>query len=197
MIKINLLAEKKAPKAKAAARPRSGRSLSGAQNLLLMGIVLVGVVASAGWWYMLNHRLVELSRKHVVADRELERLEEVRRKGEEYKLQKELLARKIELITQLKKQQAVPVHILDEVSRHLPDFLWLESMTANQNQIGLTGKATNYNSVSSFYQNLTDSGYFTNVTLGRTFEVPEGVAFSLSALFTSGASAEDDEEETS
>ena len=41
---------------------------------------------------------------------ELERLVEIRKKGEEYKKQKELLARKIDLITELKKQQAVPVH---------------------------------------------------------------------------------------
>ncbi len=69
-------------------------------------------------------------RKHTEADRELQRLEEIRKKGEEYEEQKALLARKIDLITELKKQQAVPVHILDQISRNLPDFLWLDRMSA-------------------------------------------------------------------
>ena len=74
-------------------------------------------------------------------------------------------------------------YILDQVSRNLPEFLWLESMTANNNQIVIGGKATTYNAVSNFYSNLTGSGYFENVGLGRTFEVPEGVSFSLTCSF--------------
>ncbi|MFQ5415241.1 MAG: PilN domain-containing protein, partial [Phycisphaerae bacterium] len=87
------------------------------------------------------------------ADQELKRLEEAIRKGEAYEAQKELLARKIDLITNLKKQQAVPVHILDEVSRNLPDFLWLDTMSASNSQISISGKATTYNAVSNFYGN--------------------------------------------
>ncbi len=75
------------------------------------------------------------------------------------------------------------MHILDQVSRNLPDFLWLESMSANNNQISISGKATSYNAVTNFYNSLSDSGLFANVSLGRTFEVQEGVAFSLTCAF--------------
>ena len=91
---------------------------------------------------------------------------------------------KIQLITDLKRQQEVPVHILDQVSLNLPDFTWLESMTANQTRISISGKATTYTAVSNFYENLTGSGYFGGVNLGRVFQVPEGVSFSISAQFT-------------
>ncbi len=63
------------------------------------------------------------------------------------------------------------MHILDQLSRNLPDFLWLEKMNANNNQITITGKATTYNAVTNFYNNLSRSGFFQDVTLGRTFEV--------------------------
>jgi len=61
--------------------------------------------------------------------------------------------------------------------------LWLESMTSTANAISVSGKATTYNAVSNFYGNLNESGHFLDVTLGRTFEVPEGVSFSLTCRF--------------
>lgn len=183
MIKINLLSERKQTKAKAA--PSLKLEGSGApQSALLVGIVLLGFVVAGVWGWLLHTRTKELEQKHRAADAELVRLEEVRKKGDEYKKRKELLARKIDLITNLKKRQEVPVHILDQVSKNLPDFLWLDSLVANNNAITITGKATTYNAVSNFYNNLTASGYFADVTLGRTSEAQDGVVFSLTCKFS-------------
>lgn len=185
MIKINLLAEKKPVKTKSSA----GLSLEGAsagQNLLFVAILIVGMVLAGGWWWSLENRTTELKREISRADQELARLEEIRKKSERFKAKKDLLARKIQLITDLKKQQEVPVRILDQVSRNLPEFLWLESMSAQDNEINISGKATTYTAVSNFYANLTNSGYFREVNLGRTFEVPEGVSFSLSCIYAMG-----------
>ncbi|MCP3980424.1 MAG: PilN domain-containing protein [bacterium] len=185
MIKINLIAEKKATKSRAAAAPgvTTASSQSGGQTLVLVALLAVGVAISGVWWWNLADEKSDLQVEIDRANVELERLKEIRAKGDAYKAKKELLARKIELITELKKRQSVPVHILDQVSKNLPELLWLESMTASQNQINLGGKATNYNAVSRFYRNLQDSGHFVNVTLGRTYEVREGVAFSLTCRF--------------
>lgn len=189
MIKINLLAEKKQPKPERAPKLEMG----GGQNILLVGIILLGVVVAGVWWWSSANKLEDWQVKHVEADRELLRLEEIRKKGEEYKSRKAELARKIDLITTLKKQQAVPVHILDQISKNLPDFLWLESMSVNNNAIKISGKATSYNAVTNFYNNLSDSGYFGTVVLGRVFEVQEGVAFSIDAGFAGLGSKEPEE----
>ena len=189
MIKINLLAEKKQPKPDRAPKIEMG----GGQNVLLVGIILLGVVVSGVWWWSSSNKLESWQVKHVEADRELNRLEDIRKKGEEYKTRKAELARKIDLITTLKKQQAVPVHILDQVSKNLPEFLWLESMSVNSNKITISGKATSYNAVTNFYNNLSDSGYFAGVSLGRVFEVQEGVAFSITCGF-SGLGSQQPEE---
>lgn len=182
MIKINLIAEKKAAKAPSTFKIEGA---GGAKNAILVVVVLLGFVITFGWWWMLDSRIDQLNQDHIQADNELRRLEEIRKKGEEYKVRKELLARKIDLIRNLKKQQEVPVHILDQVSKNLPDFLWLDRMSANNNAINIVGKATTYNAVSNFYKNLTSSSYFDNVTLGKTFEVQEGVSFSLTCTFVS------------
>lgn len=181
MIKINLLAERKAAKAKAP----SGFKLEmgGSQNLLLAGIIVIGVLVAAGWSWARMSELSHVQQQKVEAEAELKRLEDVRKKAEAFKKQKELLERKINLITELKKKQAVPVHILDQVSRNLPDFMWLDSMTASSNSISIIGKATTYNAVSNLYDNLRASGQFSDVVLGKTTEIAEGVSFSLTCRY--------------
>ena len=181
MIKINLLAERKAAKAKAAASFKF--EMGGSQNLLLAGIIVVGLLVAGGWWWARVSELNRVRQAKVTAQAELKRLEEVRKKAEAFKTQKELLERKINLITELKKKQAVPVHILDQVSRNLPEFMWLDSLTANSNAINIVGKATTYNAVSNLYDNLRASGQFSDVVLGKTVEIAEGVSFSLTCRY--------------
>jgi type IV pilus assembly protein PilN len=183
MIKVNLLVEKKVAKVKKASGRKTGGTNAG-QNALLSLLIIGGMVLAFGWNWKVDGEIDDLQVKIEEQDKELERLAEIRRKGEEYKAQKELLARKIDLITTLKKKQARPVRIMDQLSRQLPDFVFLDSMSATNNKIAISGRATNYQAVSKFYRNLSESGMFGGVTLGRTYEVNDGVAFSLSADFT-------------
>jgi len=189
MIKINLLEERKPAKAKARAASLNLDGVRRGSSLLLAGILLAGAAFAGGWWWMLHREQAAWRDKLAQADQELKRLQTALKKTEEYEQQKTLLARKIDLITNLKKMQLVPVHILDQVARNLPDFLWLDSMTATSNKITIAGKATTYTAVSNFYGNLQGSGQFNDVALGRTFEGPEGVSFSLVCNYTGGAAA--------
>lgn len=181
MIKINLLAERKTAKAKAPSTFKL--DMGGSQNFLLVGILLLGLVSASVWSLMRSNELKHVQAEKVAAEAELKRLEDVRKKAEAFKKQKEILERKINLITELKKKQAVPVHILDQVSRNLPDFMWLDSMTANANAISIVGKATTYNAVSNLYDNLRASGQFSDVVMGKTNENGDHVAFSLTCKF--------------
>ncbi len=185
MIKINLLAERRAAKAKAKASASTSVNfeMGGSQNLLLAGIMVVGLLVSGVWWWARVSELNRVSNEKVAAEAELKRLEDVRKKAEAFKTQKDLLERKINLITELKKKQAVPVHILDQVSRNLPEFMWLDSLTASSNAISIVGKATTYNSVSNLYDNLRASGQFSDVVLGKTTEIADGVSFSLTCRY--------------
>ncbi len=184
MIKINLLAEKK-KKTIRRAEPRFDiNAMGSARNVLFIGLLMIGVLAAVGWWWTLDRSIDDWHVKIEAADQEIVRLEAAIKKTEEFEAQKALLTRKITLITNLKQQQTVPVHIMDQISRNLPDFLWLESMAANNNRITISGKATTYAAVSNFYGNLSDSGFFGVVELGRTFEVPAGVSFSLTCSFS-------------
>ncbi|MDH3629084.1 MAG: PilN domain-containing protein [Acidobacteriota bacterium] len=198
MIKINLASETRQAKPRAASQANMGLEggVGGPKNFLLIGVLALGILVAGGWYWTLSGSIKDLEHKNEEAQVELDRLAEIRKKGDEYKRKKQLLEHQIQLITELKKQQTVPVHILDQVSKNLPEFLWLESMSASKNQINITGKATTFNSVSTFYSNLSNSGFFREVKLGRTFETATDVNFSLTCAFARDEPAEPSEEDT-
>ncbi len=184
MIKINLLTQAAPGKAKAAAAgPRFEGVGALGQNFLMVAVVVLALLFIAWRWYSLESEHRQLAQEIAKAEQERERLQAIIKKGEDYKAKKELLQRKITLITQLKRNQSGPVHLLDEVSKQLPDFLWLDSMTESGFNVQIAGKATTYNAVSNFYNNLTGSRYFQNVVLGPISSIPVGVTFSLTCQF--------------
>ncbi len=183
MIKINLLAHAQpAGKVRSSLPKFQGFGTLG-QNFLMVGVVVLALLFIGWRWYSLASEAARLRTEIIKAEQERERLQAIIKKGEEYKAKKELLQRKISLITQLKRNQSGPVHLLDEVSKQLPDFLWLDTMTESAFNVSINGKATTYNAVSNFYNNLTGSRYFQNVVLGPITSVPVGVTFSLSCHF--------------
>ena len=183
MIKINLLAEAQQGKARTRSLPRFEGTGAIGQNLLMVGVIVLALMA-VGWrWYSLSSEHKHLRVEIAKAEQERERLKAIIKKGEDYKAKKELLEQKITLITDLKKNQKGPVHLLDQVSRQLPDFLWLQSMNESGFKVQIKGKATTYNAVSDFYNNLTGSPYFDEVVLGPISAVSAGVSFSLNCRF--------------
>ncbi|PYQ13824.1 MAG: hypothetical protein DMH00_03250 [Acidobacteria bacterium] len=193
MIHINLLSEVKSTKARSL-KPSIQMPGNVPQNLLLVALVALSFVFVSWKWYSLRAEHSDLADRIVKAEVEKRRLDEIIKKGELYKAQRDLLNKKITLITQLKKNQSGPVHLLDEISRKLPDFLWLDSMNGTANNVTISGKATTYNAVSNFYNNLTGSKFFDQVVLGPIASTPQGITFSLNCKFVpSAVTAEGDQ----
>ncbi len=72
----------------------------------------------------------------------------------DYEAKKARVQRKVDLINQLKQNQRGPVRLMDEVSRALPDLVWIERMEYHGNAISLEGKAFNPPAVANFIANL-------------------------------------------
>src|SRR5256712_7169773 len=175
MIKINLLAGTQQVKARVAKAPRFEGVGTLGQNVLMAGVVILALLFIGWRWYSLESESRRLRTEIAKAQVEKERLQAIIKKGEEYKAKKELLERKITLVTQLKRNQSGPVHLLDEVSKQLPDFLWLDSMSESGFAIQIQGKAATHNAVPNFYNNLTRSPHFQRVVLGPISSIPAGV----------------------
>src|SRR5262249_57394685 len=87
------------------------------------------------------------------AHEQLKKVEDDRKAIEVLKVKKAAFQKQIDIITNLKNNQQVPVRLLDEVSRSLPDFLWLVSLQEPSNQLTFSGKATTPNPYANFYHN--------------------------------------------
>lgn len=180
MIRINLLEQNKP-----APSEGPGFRLSFNPVVVVWVVPLVLAAGYIGWtWWSLSSEISGLETKIERADAELKQLEKALQTVDERRAKKEALEKRVKLIADLKRRQRVPVHLVDQVSRELPEFLWLEGLEERSGDVNVKGKATTYNAVSNFYNNLKDSPFFSGVVMGATEKVPEGVRFSLSTQFT-------------
>jgi type IV pilus assembly protein PilN len=67
----------------------------------------------------------------------------------------------VTLIEQLRRGQTGPVHILDEVSKALPERMWLITMGQQNKDFTIEGRTTSLSTLSDFVANLEGSAWFT------------------------------------
>ncbi len=77
-----------------------------------------------------------------------------------YEDKKKNLEEKINLINQLKTNQKGPVRLMDEVSKALPDLVWLSNIEVAGNQITMRGKTLAIPAVATYVENLKRSPFF-------------------------------------
>ena len=190
MIKVNLLTgARKEPVRKSASPAVKLEGFGNSQNLLLV-LILGLAVAFTGWrYYSLSAESKRLDQDLDIARDQLKKVEDDRKAIEILKVKKASFQKQIDIITTLKNNQQVPVRLLDEISRNLPDFLWLVSMAEANNQLTFSGKAMTPNAYANFYNNLDASPYFQDVGKISYTASRDDVTFSLSAKFMPGGKA--------
>jgi len=98
----------------------------------------------------------EIGKARVESDRLKSIIEEV--KG--YEQKKTNLEEKIALINKLKTNQKGPVRLMDEVSRALPDLVWLTNLDVASDLVTMRGKTLSPNAVATYLENLKKSPFF-------------------------------------
>lgn len=158
MIKINLLAEGKRPvvarKAKSGFGGGGGGGGREVGNLLLVIGLVLGLLVGGGWLFWVQGKLTQKEKEVTAAQKEVEELKQVIKEVDDYKVKKAELERKIDVINGLKANQRGPVQIMDQVSRSLPELLWLNTMDVTPTTINLNGTAFNMSAVANFIDNL-------------------------------------------
>jgi type IV pilus assembly protein PilN len=158
VIRINLLSEARA----AAARRKTPAMPSGAKlnNLLFYGGILVGIAYIAIMGFILTSRRRHLDQEIGKARIEAERLKSIIEEVKGYEDKKASLEAKIKLINDLKTNQKGPVRLMDEISKALPDLVWLTSLDVSGNQVTMKGRTLSPNAVSTYLENLKKSPFF-------------------------------------
>ena len=154
MIKINLVGERKRPVTPSPAAGAGGFEGASIGNWLLVGLIVLGVLVTLGHMWILNGKIEDKQSEVAEAQREVDELEPYIREVEEFKAKKAELERKVQVINQLKTNQHGPVRVMDQVSRALPELMWLTRMEVAPTTITVTGQAFNTNAVANFIENL-------------------------------------------
>jgi len=161
MIRINLIAVDRGP-ATAAVKVKKSPGVSSAQRVTIgAALILLATVVSVGWWFWsLRQRGAQLDQEIARAEVEANQLRSVLASVQKFETRKAQLQQRVTLIEQLRRGQTGPVHLLDEISRALPDRLWLLSMSQHGDEFTIAGQTTSLTGVSDFVANLEASKWF-------------------------------------
>jgi type IV pilus assembly protein PilN len=156
MICINLLAtERRGAKA-------APKGFQAGQKMTVIGsLLLVLTAAGVGWRYWaLGQQAALLQRDIDAADREEKRLADVLKEVQGFEARKKTLESRLALIAELRKGQNAPVHIVDQISRSLPEMTWLADLRQQGNSVTIQGRCLTLTSLSDFIGNLESTRYF-------------------------------------
>lgn len=187
MIRINLLATERKT-ARAAAAP-----MQAGQKMMVIGsLLLVLTVAALGWrFWALGQEEAQIARQIEAEQREEQRLQEILKQVEEFQARRKLLEARVALIDELRKGQSAPVHMVDQISKALPDMTWLTGMSQNGYTLTIQGRCLTLTSLSDFIGNLEASRYFirpveiieTTTDTSARDKGPELIVFTIRGTF--------------
>jgi type IV pilus assembly protein PilN len=183
MIRINLDAPEKATKSKV--RSAGPAMPPGAlQSYFLLALLAGGAsLLCAGAWWLQSNKLRDLDTR-IAADEKRQRdLQAIAAQVAQFQQKKAILENKVLVIEQLRLSQKSPVHMLDEVSKALPDYVWLTSLDETKGSLRFAGQSNSLAAVADFISALQRSGWFPSVDLGTSQEVSSLVNFTLVGAF--------------
>jgi len=163
LIKINLVREGRAVRGTGAAPTVAAAAAGGPSNLntvLVAGGLILGVLVGGGWWLWEKRILGEKQETVAVKTTEAQRLEAIIKEVEDYQKRKYNLQKRIDLINQLKQSQKGPVRIMDQISKDLPDLVWLDRLTISGGVISIEGRGLNPNAIANFVENIKGDPFF-------------------------------------
>jgi Tfp pilus assembly protein PilN len=185
MIRVNLLGSDR-PAKKSKTKKASAPSAPGAVQAYLFLVLFAGgavVLCAALYWYQ-SSKLQRLDADIASAQQRQRELQAIKVQVDALEAKRATFQRKVDLIERLKAEQSGPVHLVDEISKSLPDFVWLSALEQTGENVKLTGQGNGLTSVADFISSLQRS--FPNVDLVSSVQNPSAnnvINFVLQARF--------------
>jgi len=174
MIRINLLGTPKAKGKRAAASAvavlESGDSGS---PQLKVAIALMLAVGFNGWtWHHLDKEATTIAKNMQVAEQKNRELAEVKAKYLERQRQADNYKRRVDVIDQLRANQAGPVELLNTIGDTInnTEAVWLNTMKDQGASVDIEGMALSTDAVASLIENLQKTGHFKNIEIKETYQ---------------------------
>jgi type IV pilus assembly protein PilN len=157
MIKINLLPYRAARK-----KEIITRQIAIGSAPLLLACLIIG-----SFWWSINASNTEAQNDIADLKEKIKQSSLKMKDIENFKTQKELLEKKLEIIASLQKNKTGPVRMLDALSTCLPGNLWLINFIQKGTSLQLDGRSMDNLSISRYMVNLEKSQLFNAIELGE------------------------------
>lgn len=167
MIRINLLKpetkDKEPVVTPGAAEDGGGGGRKGAS---LGNLIFLALVIALGAFYFFQKKAKDQENALLTTARqEKTKLQYVEAKLEEQQKARESLNQKITLIETLNAQRDLAPRLLDELSRRLPDWVWLTEVVYDAKGLSIKGRALSNNLIADYISGLEASPQVMNVNL--------------------------------
>ena len=155
MIRINLLPAREAR-----------RRLALRRQLQVAVVVVVAAIGGGVWGYMAQTSNLETHQQELASlEKEVKRLEEVIKEVRQFETKQAALDKKVGAIEDIKTTQRRPARLLADISRSLPEQVWLVSIKETATGIQISGKSFDHVGIAAFMENLERAPSFGNVEL--------------------------------
>jgi len=170
MIKVNLLSPEKKDVGKGIEVPsiveKQRESQVHVGSAIAAAVITVGII---GFMYFSQSYRLD-SRTRFLAERKARKteLDNVLKTLEYLEKAKKELDRKVKVIGDLKARQKQTVFMMDELSRVLPDWVWLTRLNFSGGVLNISGRARTNHLIANFIDNLQSTNHFFNIRLNST-----------------------------
>ena len=185
MPRINLLPWREAERKK-----RQRDFMTAMAGAFVAGIVVVGLVIFS-YNGMIDHqfdRNARLTAEIAELDKSITEINGLER-------QKERLLARMEIIEQLQKSRPEIVHLFDEVTRRLPEGVYLTAMKQSGSQVEVMGVAQSSTRVSALMRQVDSSDWLTDPGVTRVETTENGPARQAEFVVTMRQVRSEDEDE--
>ena len=196
MIRVNLTGAERAAQKRKVSTPSAPGAVQAYLFLALFGGG-AALLCAALWWYE-SAKIRDLDGRITVAEKRQKELQAIKVQVDALEAKRATFQKKVDLIERLKAEQTGPVHMLDEISKALPDFVWLTGMQQTGAVVTFNGQSNSLTSVADFITALQGAGdqcgkptpmdrtrcWFPDVNLVSSTENNNVITFALSATFS-------------
>jgi type IV pilus assembly protein PilN len=174
MIRINLLGAPKPKNKRAAVSTAAVMEVGdvGSPKLKMVIVLVVAAALNLLYWYSLDKTKRDIAAQMQVAEQKNRELADVKARYLERQRQAESYKRRVDVIDQLRANQAGPVSLMNMIGETVngTEAVWLNSMKDQGNSVDIEGMALSNDAVANLIGNLKKTGYFRNIEIKETYQ---------------------------
>lgn len=155
MIKINLLPTKNVRK----------RSMGLMQLVALLVAYVVLIAVLAFLYYDKQGQIDKFNKEIAAIEKDIVKQKQYQKDLDEYKKRESALQQKLDVIKNLRQSKTTPTVYMEELSKIIPQKVWLEEFNNANGNILMKGLATEHQDVALFMSNLESSKMFANIKM--------------------------------